>query len=459
MNIQTNKRLLNRRHVLRGVGASIALPLLDCMRRPCHGATNVPQSTPPKRSVFLYVPNGVNTLTWQIEKAGADYELTAPLKSLDRHRNEVTPISGLHHPLVIGKAHNCDQVWLTGANVPSNGGAFRNTVSADQLIAEVQGESTRFPSLEMAIDGFSLAWSRDGIQIPAERNVKTIFERLFGEEAGGKTVVRRRLNQRGSILDAVLSDAQSVNGNLGAEDRNKLDEYLTAVRQVELRTEKAEAWLDVSRPKFDDSIIGRFTRQMNQDQVREYHRLFYDLMVLALRTDTTRVITCMIGSEANGGAIPDIGISQTRHGLSHHNGDPEQLRRLTQTDTFHVEQFSYFLDQLKAHQESDGNLLDTTQVLWGSGMSYGHSHGNANLPILYAGGKKLGVKHGQHVDFNLPKIGQYNVAEANDHYKICGRPVDDNARLSNLLLTILQRCGVETEKFQDSIGVVSEVVI
>ncbi len=459
MNIQTNKRLLNRRHVLRGVGASIALPLLDCMRRPCYGATNVPQSTPPKRSVFLYVPNGVNTLTWQIEKAGADYELTAPLKSLDRHRNEVTPISGLHHPLVIGKAHNCDQVWLTGANVPSNGGAFRNTVSADQLIAEVQGESTRFPSLEMAINGFSLAWSRDGIQIPAERNVKTIFERLFGEEAGGKTVVRRRLNQRGSILDAVLSDAQSVNGNLGAEDRNKLDEYLTAVRQVELRTEKAEAWLDVSRPKFDDSIIGRFTRQMNQDQVREYHRLFYDLMVLALRTDTTRVITCMIGSEANGGAIPDIGISQTRHGLSHHNGDPEQLRRLTQTDTFHVEQFSYFLDQLKAHQESDGNLLDTTQVLWGSGMSYGHSHGNANLPILYAGGKKLSVKHGQHVDFNLPKIGQYNVAEANDHYKICSRPVDDNARLSNLLLTILQRCGVETEKFQDSIGVVSEVVI
>jgi hypothetical protein len=197
---------------------------------------------------------------------------------------------------------------------------------------------------------------------------------------------------------------------------------------------------------------------MNHDQVREYHRVFYDLMVLALRTDTTRVITCMIGSEANGGAIPDIGISQTRHGLSHHNGDPEQLRRLTQTDTFHVEQLSYFLDQLKAHQAEDGNLLDTTQVLWGSGMSYGHSHGNANLPILYAGGKKLGVKHGKHIDFNLPKIGKYNVSEANEHYKICGRPVDDKARLSNLLLTILQRSGVKTEKFQDSTGVLSEVV-
>ncbi|MBJ7304200.1 MAG: DUF1552 domain-containing protein [Gemmataceae bacterium] len=458
MNILTNKWLLSRRHLLRGIGASIALPMLDCMRLPSHGASELPKSTPPKRSVFLYIPNGVNTLSWQIEKAGADYELTTPLKSLERHRNEVTPISGLHHPLVIGKAHNCDQVWLTGANVPGNGGAFRNTVSADQLIAEVQGESTRFPSLEMAIDGFSLAWSRDGIQIPSERNVKTIFERMFGEQPGGKNAVRRRLNQRGSILDAVLGDAQSVNSNLGTEDRNKLDEYLTAVRQVELRTKKAETWLDVPRPKLDNSVSGRFTRQMNHDQVREYHRLFYDLMVLALRTDTTRVITCMIGSEANGGAIPDIGISQTRHGLSHHNGDPEQLRRLTQTDTFHVEQLSYFLDQLKAHQAEDGNLLDTTQVLWGSGMSYGHSHGNANLPTLYAGGKKLGVKHGKHIDFNLPKIGKYNVAEANEHYKICGRPVDDKARLSNLLLTILQRCGVKTEKFQDSTGVLSEVV-
>ena len=454
MNIQTNKWLLNRRHVLRGLGASIALPMLNCMQ--ATGSLRAPTS--PKRSVFLYIPNGVNTLTWQIEKPGTDYEFTAPLKSLEHHRQDITPISGLHHPMVIGKAHNCDQVWLTGANVPGNGGAFRNTVSADQLIAEVQGEFTRFPSLEIAIDGFSLAWSRDGIQIPAERNVKAIFEHLFGEESGGKDAVRRRLNRRGSILDGVLSDAESVNQKLSTEDRSKLDEYLTAVRQVELRTEKAQTWLNVPRPTLDGSVADRFTRQMNQDQVREYHRLFYDLMVLALRTDTTRVITCMIGSESNGGAIPDIGISQTRHGLSHHNGDPEQLRRLTQTDTFHVEQFSYFLDQLKAHQEDGGNLLDTTQVLWGSGMSYGHSHGNANLPTLYAGGRNLGVKHGQHVDYNLPKIGKYNVAEANDHYKICGRPVDDKARLSNLLLTMVQRCGVETEEFQDSVGVISEVV-
>ncbi len=458
MHIKTRKSVLHRRHVLRGIGATLALPMLNCMEQAGFAADALPTPTPPKRSVFLYIPNGVNTLTWQIQDAGKDYTFTSPLKSLERHRAELTPLSGLHHPMVLGKHHNCDKVWLTGANVPGNGGAFRNTVSADQLIAEVQGKSTRFPSLELAIEGHSLAWSRDGIQIPAERNVKTIFNRLFGEEGGGKDAIRRRLARRGSILDAVLSDASRVNKKLGNEDRGKLDEYLTAVRQVEVRTDRADAWLNVPKPKIDPSEVNRYSRNIDTSKVREYHRLFYDLMVLALRTDMTRVITCMICSESNGGAIPDIGISQARHGLSHHNGDPEQLRRLTATDTFLVEQFSYFLDQLKAHKDGDQTLLDTTQVLWGSGMAYGHSHGNANLPTLYAGGKALGVKHGQHVDFNLPKIKQYNMAVANDHYKICGRPVDSDARLSNLLLTMVQRADVQTEMFQDSTGIISQIV-
>ncbi|MCR9116741.1 MAG: DUF1552 domain-containing protein [bacterium] len=458
MNILRNNGQLNRRHVLRGMGASIALPLLNCMASPSLAAESLPQPTPPKRSVFLYIPNGVNTLTWQIQKAGADYEFTAPLASLERHRAEITPISGLHHPKVLGKHHNCDQVWLTGADVPANGGAFRNSVSVDQLMAEVQGKSTRYASLEMAIEGHSLAWSRDGIQIPAERNVKTIFNRLFGIERDGKEVVRRKLQRRTSILDAVLNDARRVNEKLGSEDRNKLDEYLTAVRQVEVRTERADAWLNVPKPEIDSGQVSRFTGSIDKTRVADYHRLFFDLMVLALRTDMTRVISCMICSESNGGAIPDIGISQARHGLSHHNGDPEQLRRLTQTDTFLVEQFSYFLDQLKSHKEGDHTLLDTTQVLWGSGMAYGHSHGNANLPTLYAGGAALGVKHGQHVDFNLPVIGKYNVEQASEHYRICGRPVDNNARLSNLFLTMLQRMDVDASQFQDSVKTIPEVV-
>jgi hypothetical protein len=442
---------ISRRTALRGIGATIALPLLNAM-------ADLPAATKPKRSVFLYIPNGVNTLTWQIQKAGADYEFTAPLKSLEKHRADLTPISGLHHPMVIGKHHNCEKVWLTGANVPGDGGAFRNTVSADQLITDAQGAATRFSSLELAIEGTSLSWSKDGIQLPAERNTQQIFNQLFGVEKESKETIRRRLSRRGSILDLVADDARRVNRSLGAEDRSKLDEYLTAVRQVEERTRRADEWLNVPKPQVPADAAAKLTRKLSMAEAGEYYRLFYDLMVMALRTDSTRVITCGIGSEGNTSGIPEIGILQTRHGLSHHNGDPEQLRRLTATDTFLVEQLSYFLDQLKAAQEDGRPLLDTTQVLWGSGMAYGHSHGNANLPIIVAGGKALGYRHGTHVDFNLPKIGKYDVADANGHYRICSRPVDDNARLSNLLLTMVQRAGVKAEKFQDSTGPISQLV-
>src|SRR5579864_8592578 len=177
--MMSNNGQISRRQVLRGIGATIALPALDCMAA-------IPEPSKPKRSVFLYIPNGVNTLTWQIEKAGADYLLTKPLQALERHRADVTPLSGLHHPMAIGKHHNCEKVWLTGANVPGDGGAFRNSVSADQLMAEVQGSATRFSSLEIAIEGVSLAWSRDGIQIPAERNTQQIFNMLFGVEKESK---------------------------------------------------------------------------------------------------------------------------------------------------------------------------------------------------------------------------------------------------------------------------------
>jgi hypothetical protein len=450
-NLNLKKWQISRRQMLRGLGATIALPLLNCMAA-------LPAPSKPKRSVFLYIPNGVNTLTWQIEKAGADYAFTAPLMSLEKHRADITPISGLHHPMVIGKHHNCEKVWLTGANVPGDGGAFRNTVSADQMIADAQGVATRFSSLEMAIEGTSLAWSKDGIQIPAERNTQQIFNMLFGVEKDSKETIRRRLSRRGSILDLVADDASRVNKKLGSEDRSKLDEYFTAVRQVEERTRRADEWLNVPKPAVPADEAARLQRKVSMAEAGEYYRLFYDLMVMALRTDSTRVITCGIGSEGNTSGIPEIGILQTRHGLSHHNGDPEQLRRLTQTDTFLIDQLSYFLDQLKSHREENGTLLDTTQVLWGSGMAYGHSHGNANLPTILAGGKALGYKHGTHVDFNLPKISKYDVTDAQGHYKICSRPVDDTARVSNLLLTMLQRVDVKVDKFQDSLAPISQIV-
>lgn len=456
-NIQTQKWLLSRRHVLRGLGATIALPVLDCMK-PLRAVAAAAATSAPKRSVFIYVPNGVNVLTWQIAKAGRDYELTEPMRSLERHRDHITPISGLHHPTGIGQAHECDKIWLTGAKISQEGGAFRNTVSADQLMAEVTAPQTRFPSLELAVTGGTLAWSRDGVALPAERRTAVVFDRLFGAEQGGLEAARRRYQRRGSVLDTVLDDARGLRGRIGTDDRTKLDEYLHSVREVEVRTERADSWLDIPKPEVDPRTSSHLSRNIPHSDAGDYYRTMYDLMVLALRCDMTRVITCMSGSESHGLAIPEIGISQSRHELSHHNGDPEQLRRLSQTDAFLTEQFSYFLDQLQSLEEDNETLLDRTQVLFGSGMAYGHSHGNANLPIVLAGGRSMGIRHGQHIDYNLPKLGGYTLDDHRAHYGVCSRPVDSDARLSNLLLTMLQRMDVPAESFQDSLGTVSEVV-
>ncbi|TWT29917.1 DUF1552 domain-containing protein [Blastopirellula retiformator] len=457
-----NRWRINRRHVLRGLGATLALPLLNCMDSgklvAGENVKNDAAPAKPKRSVFIYIPNGVNTLTWQIEKAGADYELSGPLKSLEEHRNQITPISGLHHPNGIGQAHECDKIWLTGAKISQEGGAFRNTVSADQMMAEVTSPHTRFSSLELAVTGGTLAWSKDGIPLPAERRPKQIFDRLFGVAPGGAEAAKRNLNRRGSVLDTLLADAKDFRKQIGTEDRNKLDEYLNAVRDVEKRTRRSYEWLDIPKPEVAAETKNKLTRDIPYSEAGDLYRTIYDLMVLALRTDMTRVITCMSGSESNGLAIPEIGVAQSRHELSHHNGDPEQLRRLTQTDTFLAQQLSYFIGKLKSHQEDGETLLDRTMVLFGSGMAYGHSHGNANLPMVLAGGGGLGIKHGQHVDFNLPKLGAYDLTNARGHYGVCSRPVDSDAHLSNLLLTMMQKMDVPADSFADSNGVVSEIL-
>jgi hypothetical protein len=244
--------------------------------------------------------------------------------------------------------------------------------------------------------------------------------------------------------------------NLGSDDRTKLDEYLHSVRDVEIRTERLDSWLNVPKPTVEKAVADNLTRTVNKTEAGDYYRTMYDLIVLALRTDMTRVVTYMSGSESNGLAIPEIGIPQTRHELSHHNGDPEQMRRLSQSDAFLVEQYAYFLDQLAAVRDGEETLLDRTMVLFGSGMAYGHSHGNANLPTILAGGKSLGLKHGTHVDYNLPKIGKYELIPAKQ-YGVCSRPVDASARLTNLLLTMLNKMEVNIEQFADSLAPISEL--
>ncbi|HSI35921.1 MAG: DUF1552 domain-containing protein [Phycisphaerae bacterium] len=445
--------LLNRRHVLRGIGVSLALPLLDCMVPLAAAAPAKPRV---KRSAFVYLPNGVNTLDYQVTSAGKDYAFSKSLAPLAKHRAHITPLSGLHHPNGVGNHHSCIDIWLTGAKI---GPSERNTISADQLIAQATAPHTRFSSIELSAERGGVAVNGDGIHLPAQRNPSVVFRELFEESPGGATKQRRGLERRASILDAVLDEAKSVDGKLGRADRGRLDQYLTSVREVEVRTERANAWLDTPRPAVSPADKSKVDRNVSTEQFGEYLRTMYDLMVLAFQTDQTRVATFCSGYENGGPAIPEIAIA-ARHGLSHHNGNAKMMRDLTASDTFNIQQFAYFLDRLAEVRDADGPLLDTTMCLYGSGMAYGHGHGNANLPTVFAGGTALGFRHGRHVDFNArgkPEGYTYDLADPGKHYAICNRPVNANARLSNLLLTMVQKMGVNAEKFGDSTGELSEI--
>jgi hypothetical protein len=465
-NFLTQKWLLNRRHFLRGLGATMALPLLDAMIPLGTTAAAAVEADKPRRSVFVYIPNGVNGMSWQVTKPGRGYELSTSLKPLESHRDDFTVFSGLHHPNGLGQAHVCADTWLTGAKIDAQSARkYENTVSCDQLMAEVTGRQTRLSSLELSIssgtgrplNSATLAFSRDGVPLPAEDNPRHVFDRLFGQEAGGINAQRARLARHRSVLDAVGDEAKSLRLALGKDDRNKLDEYLHAVRDVEQRTDRLDAWLNVPKPKIDNALAAPFKQDVSKSKAGEYWRTMFDLIVLALRTDMTRVVTYMNGSEGNGLAIPEIGITQARHNLSHHNGDPVVLDRLAKSDAFIMQQFAHFLDELRSVKDGDEPLLDRTMVLFGSGMSYGHSHANSNLPILLAGGRGLGLKHGQHIDYNFPKGNAYTLGY-DEWRSLCGKPKDPNARLSNVMLTMLQKMEVNAEKFVDSLGPVSEIV-
>lgn len=438
--------LLDRRHVLRGLGVSLALPLLDCMR-PLFAADKAAR---PKRSVFIYLPNGVNTYEYQMRTAGKDYELSKPLQPLAKHRERITPISGMYHPHGLGHHHNCSSIWLTGGKI---GQSERNTISVDQLMSTVTAPQTRFASIELSNQGHSLSYNADGIQLPAQGNPGVVFREWFEEPKDGVARQRRGLQRRASILDAVIDEAATLDRQLGAADKGRLEQYLASVREVEVRTQRADKWLDVPRPKIEASIAAQLNRDVALERLGEYLRTMYDLLVLAFQTDLTRVATFSTGNEGTGPAVPEIGVKQDRHSLSHHNGNPKLLGDLLASDTFNIQQFSYFLDRLSTVQDADGPLIETTMALYGSGMAYGHSHGNANLPLILAGGTQLGFKHGQHVDYNLTR----DFRGYDQHPAIYFSAVNHRAHMSNLLLTMAQKMDVPIDQFADSNGTASEL--
>jgi hypothetical protein len=223
------------------------------------------------------------------------------------------------------------------------------------------------------------------------------------------------------------------------------------VREAEIRTRRADAWLDTPLPEISENDRKRTNRDVPATLAGDYFRTVYDLIVLAFQTDVTRVATFSLGGEGDAFAIPEIGITESRHQLSHHGGDPGYMEKLTLYDTFAIEQFSYFLTRLAETQDLSGQpLLSSTLSLFGSGMSYGHSHGNANLPLVLAGGADLGLKHGSHLDFNQGHFAGYQLDKPGEHYSLCSRPANPEAHMSNLLLMMARRMGVETDRFGDS---------
>ena len=448
--------LIDRRHALKALGSFVSLPLLDCMI-PLRASEKT--TATPKRSAFIYLANGVHSLNYQIMKTGRDYEFSRSLKPLEKHREVITPISGLHHPGALGHHHNCINVFLTGGKL---GPSDRNTISVDQKMAEITAPHTRYPSMEVALTQGSLAWTADGVQLPALRRCSEIFASLFEEPKGGKEAQRRALRRKGSVLDANLAEVRRLDQQMGKEDKGRMEQYLTSVREAEIRTTRADAWLDTPLPAISEADRQRTNRDVAATVAGDYFRTVYDLMVLAFQTDVTRVATFSLGGEGDAFAIPEIGITESRHQLSHHGGDAGYMEKLTNYDTFAIEQFSYFLTRLTETKDLEGKpLIGSTMALFGSGMCYGHSHGNANLPLVLAGGSDLGLKHGSHLDLNQEAKDFEGYALGVDgalttaHYQLCSRPANTDAHMSNLLLLMAQRMGVETDQFGDSNRVVA----
>jgi hypothetical protein len=420
---------LSRRRFLQGAGVAMSLPFLDVMNpRAARAATaSSPAANATPRRMFGICNNlGLRPDLFFPTGAGREYVASPYLKLLEAHRDDFTVISGVSHPNVDG-GHPSDISFLTAAPHPASS-SFRNTISLDQFVAERIGTLTRFPSLTLAVNGAvrSLSWTGTGVAIPPEERMSEVFNQLFLQGTPEQVEAQvHRLDTGRSILDAVSEQAKSLQGNVSARDRTRLEQYFTSVRDLEHRLQESREWERKPKPVVNVAAPGELA---GAAQYMDKVRAMYDLTRLAFETDSTRAITLMLNSVATPVVnLPGETITDSYHNLSHHGKADEKLVQLKVLDEWHMKLLAKLFSDLDAVKEGGESLLDRTMILYGSNLGDANAHSTTNLPTLFAGG---GFKHGQHLAFDPAQ----------------------NYPLPNLFVSMLQRMGLSEDKFASSTG-------
>ncbi len=434
-----SKKALPRRTFLRGLGATVALPLLDAMVPAMTVASETPADPRQLRRLgFVYMPMGCDIDRWTPAGTESLGELSPSLSPLESVKEKIAIITNMELMNAYPGTHaTSNSAFLSAAKAKwTESSDYRLATTVDQIAAKRIGQETRLPSLELAMDlletvgqcdnGYAcvyqnnLSWSSPTTPLPAEAHPRIVFEKLFGE--GGTPEERRAaLKRKASLLDGVTEEIARLERTLGPADRSKVSEYLEAVREVERRVEKAEAEAE-SAPVDAERPLGV------PAQYSDHARLMFDLQVLALQADVTRVVTFQMARETSNRTYPEIGVPDPHHPLTHHGGNPEKIAKMAKINHFHVSLFAYFLERLNAVREGEGSLLDHTLYLYGSGMGDPNKHDHTNLPIIVAGGAAGAMRGGRHIRYDEP------------------------TPLANLHLTLLAKVGVELETFADSSG-------
>src|SRR2546421_4264747 len=424
------KKRVSRRSVLKGVGATIALPLLDAMNPAATVWAKTPAGSAPKRFAFVGFPHGAIMDRWSPAQTGANFEMSPILQPLEPFRQHLTIVSGLRnkpgetpepHAYIESTWLNCVKPWEHGVTTPDAG------VTADQLAARHIGQDTRLPSLELttALGGARVAWRTPTQPLPQEGNPRAVFQKLFGQ---GDTDKERAaiLSETGSILDRVKGQANRLQASLGIRDRVVVSDYLDSVREIERRVQMASKQ-DTASLNIPDAPVG------TPNDITEHFKLMFDLMALAFQADITRVITFSLDREASMRTYTNLGIAEGFHPLSHHGNNPQKQDKLVQIQKYHAEVFAGFIKKIEAAKEGDGTVLDHSTILFGSNMSNSDRHNNDPLPSAILGHAHGKIKGGQHVKY----------------------PQD--ARFADLLVTLFDRNNIPVEKLGDSGGILSEI--